>query len=83
MNMDADTEVVYEPRDTESRNLLAEFRSRAEALAVVRDAIQHHGSESVSAWVLGRTDDASLAEPLIEGCQLAGEARSLMNVRTS
>jgi hypothetical protein len=67
----ASTGVLYELWDYESRNLLADFPSKAEALAMVRDVVQRHGRTYVAAWALGRTDDAGLDEPLLEGPALA------------
>ena len=64
----------YELWDYESGNLLADFTSRADALTVVRDAVQQHGRDYVATWGLGRTDDAGLDEPLLEGHTLADEA---------
>jgi hypothetical protein len=68
------TGVRYELWDYESRNLLADFPSKAEVLAMVRDVVRQHGRAYVTAWALGRTDDAGLDEPLLEGPALADEA---------
>lgn len=74
MARDEATGVLYELWDYESRNLLADFPTKAEALAMVRDAVRRHGRAYVAAWALGRTDDAGLDEPLLEGPALADEA---------
>ncbi len=74
MASDELTGVLYELWDYESRNLLADFPSKAEALAMVRDVVRQHGRAYVTAWALGRTDDAGLDEPLLEGLALADEA---------
>ena len=66
--------VIYELWDYESRSLLADFPSKAEALAMGRDVVRQHGQTYVAAWALGRTDDAGLDEPLLEGPALADEA---------
>jgi hypothetical protein len=71
LDVDESTGVLYELWDYESRNLLADFPSKAEALAMVRDVVQRHGRTYVAAWALGRTDDAGLDEPLLEGPALA------------
>ncbi len=70
----APTNVLYGLWDYGSRNLLADFPSKAEALAMVRDVVRQHGRAYVAAWALGRTDDTGLDEPLLEGPALADEA---------
>jgi hypothetical protein len=71
---DENAGVLYEFWDYESRNLLADFPSRAVALAMVRDVVRRHGRTYIAAWALGRTDDAGLDEPLLEGSALADAA---------
>lgn len=61
----------YELWDFESANLLGTFETRAAALAMVRAAIGRHARGYVDARGLGRTDEAGLDEPLLEGPDLA------------
>jgi hypothetical protein len=71
---DENATALYELWDYESRNLLATFSTKAEGLAAVHEAIQRHGAGYVAAWALGRTDDAGLDEPLLDGPALVDEA---------
>ena len=74
MSRDDYSGVLYELWDYESRNLLADFESKAEALAMVRNVVERYGRDYVAQWALGRMDDAGIDEPLLAGLQLAGEA---------
>ncbi len=74
MSSDDYSGVLYEIWDYESRNLLADFESRIEALAMVRDVVERYGRDYVAQWALGRMDDEGIDEPLLEGLQLADEA---------
>ncbi len=63
MSRDEHPGVLYELWDYESRNLLADFASRAEALAMVREVVERWGRDYVAEWALGRVDDEGLDEP--------------------
>jgi hypothetical protein len=65
----------WELWDTESGNMVGDYDSEAEALAVVREAVRRHGPGVVATLALGAEhddeggDDATLP-PVIHGTQL-------------
>lgn len=67
--------VTYELWDTTSRNLVAEFDSREEALSSVREAINTHGREAVEILALGTEDGDGGGEVIARGADLADLAR--------
>ncbi len=59
--------------DTETRNLLLDADTIAEALPIVRATVGKHGPEDVATWMLVEDDDASAAggRPIATGEALA------------
>jgi len=51
--------MYFEIYDTETRNLLLDAETLAEALAVVRATVGKHGPAAVSTWMLIEDDVAS------------------------
>ena len=49
--------IFYELWDLRSRNIVGTYPTEADALAVVRETINHHGREYVDDLVLGWGDD--------------------------
>jgi hypothetical protein len=47
----------HEVYDTQTRNLLLDTETLAEALAIVRATVSKHGPESVATWLLVEDDD--------------------------
>ncbi len=67
--------MTYELWDTESRNVIGEFESEADALAAVLEAVQLNGVESVAAFTLiGAFDDGEV-KGLAGGGELVDLAR--------
>jgi hypothetical protein len=69
----------WELWDTETGNLIGDYDSEAEALAVVRDALRRHGASVAETLALGVEhdeecgDDAALP-PVVGGAALAARA---------
>jgi len=64
----------YELRDTESRNLLNDFDTEAEALGAVRELIALNGSDCASALAVTRIDVDGRMTTLAMGTALATSA---------
>ncbi len=67
--------LTYELWDTTSRNLVAEFGSRDEALSSVREALRTHGHGAVEILALGTEDGDGGGEVIARGAELAALAR--------
>ncbi len=71
----------YELWDLQSANLLGEYDTEAEALAVVSDALALHGMAAIAPLALGAEhddeggDDATLP-PIVRGSELAARAQA-------
>lgn len=69
----------WELWDTETGNLVGDYDTEADALAIVRDALHRHGASIVEALALGAehddewSDDAALP-PVLRGAALAAHA---------
>ena len=70
----------WELWDTESGNLVGDYDSEADALAVVRDAVHRHGAVSVTTLALGAEHDEAVSDadlpPVIRGIELVARALS-------
>lgn len=66
----------YELWDTQSRNLLDDFDTEAEALAAVRRWIELDGPSSTDALALTHIDKNGRMVTLAMGAELAGRART-------
>lgn len=67
--------LTYELWDMTSRNLVAEFGSREEALSSVREALRTHGHGAVEILALGTEDGDGGGEVIARGAELAALAR--------
>lgn len=67
--------MTYELWDTESRNVIGEFDSEADALAAVLEAVQLNGAESVAAFTLIGAFDDGAVKGLAAGQELVERAR--------
>lgn len=71
----------WELWDTDTGNLVGEYDTEAEALAVVRDALALHGLAAIAPLALGAEhedeggDDAALPS-VIHGAELEGRAQA-------
>ncbi len=65
--------MYFEIYDTETRNLLADTQTLAEALAIVRATVGKHGSNAVATWMLVEDDttDSESGRPIATGDALA------------
>lgn len=61
---------TYELWDTDSRNMVAEFASRAEALLAVHAAVQAHGRQAVETLALSTEDGDGGGEVIARGAGL-------------
>jgi predicted metalloendopeptidase len=61
---------TYELWDTESRNMVAEFASRAEALIALYDALQAHGGQALEMLALSTEDGDGGGEVVARGAGL-------------
>ena len=68
---------MYELIDLDTANLVGTYECEAEALAMVRAAIQEHGPASVLALALGTSDAEGNGEQLAEGQDLAAWALAM------
>ena len=68
--------MTYELWDTKTRNAIGGFASQAEALAVVREAIERHGREYVDMLFLGCEDENGRSRRIARGQALADLALS-------
>ena len=59
--------MTYEIWETTSNNLLADFDSQAEALALVRRSVDAHGPAAVCSWTLLFEDDDETVHPVAAG----------------
>lgn len=66
--------LTYELWDTTSRNLVAEFGSRDEALSSVREALRTHGHGAVEILALGTEDGDGGGEVIARGADLVALA---------
>jgi len=53
--------------DDETRNLIDDFDDEAEALRLIRQVVENHGREAISAWALDRLNPGY---PMIRGEEL-------------
>jgi hypothetical protein len=67
--------MTYELWDMKSRNVIGGYRSKAEALAVVRDAIGRHGRDYADLLFLGCEDKNGRSHPIAQGQELADLAQ--------
>ena len=63
--------MTYELWDTKTGNAIGGFASQAEALAVVRDAINRHGRAYADILFLGCEDERGQSRPIAQGQALA------------
>ena len=67
--------ITYELWDTESRNLVAEFASREEAVAAVRQTLTVQGRCAVGRMALGTDDGDGGGEVIARGAGLVALAQ--------
>lgn len=67
--------MTYELWDTKTSNVIGGYRSKAEALAVVREAIRRHGDQYADVLFLGCEDSCGRSHAIAEGQELAELAR--------
>lgn len=67
--------MIYELWDTESRNVIGEFDSEAEALAAVREAVEENGDESAALFTLIAVHDDGASIGIAGGARLVDLAR--------
>jgi hypothetical protein len=65
------TMTYYELWNTKTSNAVGDFDTEAEALAVVREAIQRHGRGYADMLMLGCEDDAGESRAIAAGQELA------------
>ena len=68
--------IYYELWDMQSRNIIGSYPTEAEALAVVREAIERHGRQYVDDLTLGWGDDEAEEQggEIVSGALLAERA---------
>jgi hypothetical protein len=59
--------MVYELWDVETRNLVGDYRSRDDALRVVRSAFESYGRDAVRRLALSVEDNSGITSPIAEG----------------
>jgi len=76
--------MYFEIYDTETRNLLVDTQTLAEALAIVRATVGKHGAASVATWMLVEDDaaDSESGRPIATGDALARLATKPQAVAT-
>ncbi len=76
--------MYFEIYDTETRNLLVDTQTLAEALAVVRATVGKHGPAAVATWMLIEDDGAGTegGRPVATGDALARLATKPQAVAT-
>jgi hypothetical protein len=67
--------MTYELWDTESRNVVGEFESEAEALAAVLEAVDRNGEESAALFTLIGAYDDGAVKGIAGGAKLVEMAR--------
>lgn len=66
--------MIYELWDMKTVNLVVSYENEAEALAVVREAVAHHGESYVEGLALIREDDRGESHTVAEGRSLLDHA---------
>ena len=66
--------MTYELWNLRSRSAIGGFGTEAEALAVVRAAVEDHGRGAVDHWLLGREDMSGRSTAIAQGQALAERA---------
>lgn len=67
--------MIYELWDTESRNVVGEFDSEAEALAAVLEAVDENGDEAAALFTLIAVHDNGTSNGIAGGARLIDLAR--------
>jgi hypothetical protein len=67
--------MAYELWDTESRNVVGEYETEDEALAVVRHAIDRDGPGAADSLMLAFEDRTGRSRMIASGAELADRAR--------
>jgi hypothetical protein len=62
--------MIYELWDLPSRNLVATYTSRSEALADLRAALADHGADYVADFMLGQEDTKGRSRVIAQGSHL-------------
>jgi hypothetical protein len=68
--------IYYELWNTKAGNAVGEFKTEAEALALVREAIRQHGREYVDMLALGCEDENGDGHAIASGAALADLAEA-------
>jgi len=66
--------MIYELWNTTTSNAVGDFESEAEALAVVRKAIDRHGRDYANMLLLGCEDEDGESHAIAQGRELAERA---------
>ncbi len=73
--------MAYELWDTEFNNLLADFSTEEEALAVVRKGVEARGVEAIAPLALGYEDEDGETHFIAAGVALAERAQRAIAIR--
>jgi hypothetical protein len=68
--------MAYELWDTDSRNVVGEYDSEAEALAVVRQAIDRDGPDAANSLMLAFEDRTGRSRMIASGAELVDRAQA-------
>ncbi|MGH9172876.1 MAG: hypothetical protein ACRD1H_00895 [Vicinamibacterales bacterium] len=71
----------YEIWDTDTGNLIGEFTTEEDALALVRDAIESRGKKAAASLVMGYGEADEIASPHLEGAELVKRALTPATLR--
>ena len=74
--------MTYELWDTESRNVIGEFNSEADALAAVLEAVESNGEGSVALFTLVGAYDDGAVKGIAGGAELVKLARQRQAMTT-
>ena len=66
--------MAFELWDIESRNIVGDYATEAEALAVVRDLVHRDGPRPVESLLLAFEDDIGRTTPVASGTELVERA---------
>jgi len=72
--------MIYELWDIQSKNLVGDYRTRDEALRIVRSAFETHGRDAVRRLALSVEDRSGNTSPIADGdalIDLALEGKSI------
>jgi hypothetical protein len=73
--------MAYELWDIEFGNLMADFSTEDAALAVVREAVEARGADSITHLALAYEDESGDTHPIAAGLALADRAQRSVSMR--